>query len=344
MARAKVTSHDVARAAGVSRATVSIVLNRSNAAVIGDETRKRVEAVAAELGYRPNSAARMLKSGLTETVGLLVTERRSLPVDGYIPLLFNGIGSVLRRRGYHLLLETLSPARGRNPYTDLVESRRIDGLLLLSPRGDDTALIELIESDYPIVLLGSIGHPKEVSVDTPSTVGLRAAVDHIVGLGHRTVASVPFSPPGFAAADHRLTELRDFLAQHSVPLDDDAVVRGDFSAESGYQATLALMAARPDVTAIFAGNDTIALGVVGALAHLGLSVPHDVSVVGFDDLPFAGFVAPPLTTVRIDAIQQGRCAAETLLLRLKGRPVPEPHQTFESVFVCRGSSSVARDT
>ncbi len=343
MARAKVTSHDVARAAGVSRATVSIVLNRSNAAVIGKETRKRVEAVAAELGYRPNSAARMLKSGLTETVGLLVTERRSLPVDGYIPLLFDGIGSVLRRRGYHLLLETLSPTRGKNPYTDLVESRRIDGLLMLSPREDDAALIELIESDYPIVLLGSIGHPKEVSVDTPSTAGLRAAVDHVVGLGHRNIGSIPFAPPGFAAADYRLAELRAFLAQRSIPLDEIAVVCGDFSAESGHEATLTLMATRPDTTVIFAGNDTIALGVIGALARLRLSVPKDVSVIGFDDLPFAGFVAPPLTTVRIDARQQGRCAAEALLLRLKGRPVPELRQTFESVFVCRGSSSVARD-
>jgi LacI family transcriptional regulator len=328
----------------VSRATVSIVLNRSTAAVIGDETRKRVEAVAAELGYRPNSAARMLKSGLTETVGLLVTERRSLPVDGYIPLLFNGIGSVLRRRGYHLLIETLSPTRGKNPYTDLVESRRIDGLLMPSPRQDDAALIELIESDYPIVLLGSIGHPKEVSVDTPSTVGLRDAVDHVVGLGHRIVGSVPFSPPGFAAADARLGELRLFLAERGVPLDDDAVMCAEFSAESGYQATLGLMVARPDVTAIFAGNDTIALGVVGALAHLGLAVPGDVSVIGFDDLPFAGFVAPPLTTVRIDAIYQGRCAAEALLLRLAGKAVPEPRQRFVSVFVPRGTSGPARTT
>ena len=342
MARAKVTSHDVAKAAGVSRATVSIVLNRSTSAVIGEETRKRVEAVAAELGYRPNSAARMLKSGLTETVGLLVTERRSLPVDGYIPLLFDGIGSVLRRRGYHLLLETLSPMRGKNPYTDLVESRRIDGLLMLSPRNDDAALVELIESDYPIVLLGSIGHPKEVSVNTPSTAGLRDAVDHVVGLGHRAVGSVPFSPPGFAAADRRLAQLRQILAGHGLPLDEDAVVCGDFSAESGYRATLALMAARPDLTAIFAGNDTIALGVIGALAELGLSVPADVSVIGFDDLPFAGFVAPPLTTVRIDATHQGHCAAEALMLRLKGKPVPEPRQAFPSVFVPRKSSARVR--
>ncbi len=342
MARAKVTSHDVARAAGVSRATVSIVLNRSRSAVIGEETRKRVEAVAAELGYRPNSAARMLKSGVTETVGLLIIERRSLPVDGYIPLLFEGIGSVLRPRGYHLLLETLSPRASKNPYTDLVESRRIDGLLMLSPRADDTSLIELIEADYPIVLFGSIGHPKEVSVSMPGEVGLRDAVEHVVGLGHRRVGAIPFSAPGFAAADLRLADLRGLLAEHGMRLEDEAVVRGDFSAESGYNATRALMAARPDLTAIFAGNDTIALGVIGALGELGLSVPRDVSVIGFDDLPFAAFVAPPLTTVRIDATEQGRRAAEALLLRLKGRPVPVAQQSFESVFIPRRSSAVPR--
>lgn len=342
MARAKVTSHDVARAAGVSRATVSVVLNRSNAIAIGDETRKRVEAVAAELGYRPNSAARMLKSGVTETVGLVVTESRSLSVDGYIPLLFNGVGSVLRRKGYHLLLETLSSGRGKNPYRDLVESRRIDGLLLLSPRKDDINLIELIESDYPIVLLGSIGHPKEVSVHTPSTDGLRAAVEHVVALGHRNIGSVPFSPPGFSAADMRLAELRQFLAGHSISLADDAVVAGDFSAESGFKATLDLMRKRPDITAIFAGNDTIALGVIGALAKLGLSVPQDISVIGFDDLPFAGFVAPPLTTVRIDAMHQGRCAAEALMQRLTRKAVIEPHLKFSSVFVARESTARVR--
>jgi LacI family transcriptional regulator len=214
--------------------------------------------------------------------------------------------------------------------------------LLLSPRPDDTALTELIDSDFPIVLLGSIGHPKEISVDTPSTDGLRAAVDHIVGLGHRRIGTVPFSPPGFSAADMRLAELRGFLAGHAIRIEDDAVVTGDFSAESGFTATMDLMSRHPDITAIFAGNDTIALGVIGALAKLGLSVPQDVSVVGFDDLPFAGFIAPPLTTVRVDATHQGRCAAEALMQRLKGKPVPEPRQKFSSVFVPRQSTTTVR--
>lgn len=329
-------------AAGVSRATVSIVLNRSKAVVIGEETRRRVEAVAAELGYRPNSAARMLRTGATETIGLLVTERKSLRVDAYIPLLYDGIGGVLRERGYRLLLETLNPAPGKNRYTDLVESRRIDGLLMLSPRVDDHDLIELIEMGYPTVLFGSIGHPKELSVSIRTKAGIAAAVAHVVGLGHRRIGSVPFSPVGFAATDIRLKELRRALAIHGLALDDDAVVHADFSAESGHAATLSLMAARPDLTAIFAGNDTIALGVIGALATLGLSVPADVSVVGFDDLPFAAYVTPPLITVRMDAELQGRRAAEMLLFRLRGDPVTEPKVTFRSEFVARASCAPPR--
>jgi LacI family transcriptional regulator len=168
------------------------------------------------------------------------------------------------------------------------------------------------------------------------------AVDHVVAPGQGRIGCVPFSRPGFSAADMHLADLRGFLAGHGIDLADDAVVHGDFSAESGFQATLKLMAARPETTAIFAGNDTIALGVRGALAQLGRSLPQDISVVGFDDLPFAGYVAPPLTTVRIDAVHQGRSAAEALIQRLKGKPVPEPRQKFTSVFVPRSSTSTVR--
>lgn len=342
MNRRSVTSHDVAKAAGVSRATVSIVLNRSTSAVIGEKTRQRVEAVAAELGYRPNSAARMLKSGTTETVGLLVTESKSLPVDAYIPLLHHGISSVLRGEGYHLLLETFERTKGKNPYTDLVESRRIDGLLLLGPRSDDAALVELMESGFPIVLVGSIDHPEEVSVDTPGAAGLDQAVAYVVKLGHQRFGCVPFSPPGFAATDFRLRNLRWSLNGRGFELPDEAVVHGEFSAESGFAATLDLMRTRPDLTVIFAGNDTIAIGVIGALASLGLAVPADISVVGFDDLPFAAFTAPALTTVKVDADRQGRTAAELLIRRLRNLPIPEPRIAFRSRFVCRASCGPPR--
>jgi LacI family transcriptional regulator len=148
---------------------------------------------------------------------------------------------------------------------------------------------------------------------------------------------VDFILQAVAATDFRLRNLRWSLNGRGLELPDEAIVYGEFSAESGFAATLDLMRARPDLTSIFAGNDTIALGVIGALASLGLAVPADVSVVGFDDLPFAAFTAPALTTVKLDADRQGRTAAELLIRRLRNLPISDPRIVFKSRFVVRAS-------
>ncbi|WP_299845019.1 LacI family DNA-binding transcriptional regulator [uncultured Paracoccus sp.] len=336
------SSYDVAKLAGVSRSTVSHVLNGSNAVSLSDETKDKVRKAAQILGYRPNSAAVMLKKGTTDTVGLLITETASLRVDGFIPLLHYAIAEVLRREGLSLLLETFQRREGVNPYNDLVVSRRIDGLLVLSPSASDKDLTDLIDSGFPMVLIGSIGHPKEIAVSSTIVESSLKAAAHVVGLGHRRIGCVPFSKLDFAATEGRLRDLRSALAAQGVAMEESAIVHADFSAESGHAATLALMAAHPDITAIFAGNDTIALGVIGALASLGLSVPQDVSVIGFDDLPFAASIAPPLTTVRIEAEAQGRIAAELLVRRLRGVPIEETRVLLPSEFIERGSSAPVR--
>jgi LacI family transcriptional regulator len=123
--------------------------------------------------------------------------------------------------------------------------------------------------------------------------------------------------------------VHNFLHLYGTDMGADAIVADDFSAESGNRATLALMGQRPDLTTISAGNNTIVLGVIGALASLGLSVPRDISVIGFDELPFVSFIAPPLATVRVDATHQGRCAAKMLIGRLMGGPVAELRQVFK---------------
>lgn len=331
------TSHDVAKLAGVSRSTVSHVLNGSNAVSLSEATKGKVRKAAQVLGYRPNSAALMLKKGTTDTVGLLVTDRTSLRVDGFIPLLHYAVTDVLRREGYSLLLETFERREGVNPYNDLVVSRRIDGLLVLSPQSGDKDLCNLIESGFPVVMIGSIGHPDEICVFSESADSIGASVTHIIGLGHRRIGCIPFAPLEFAAAETRLSELKDALATHGITLDARAIVHADYSAESGYAATLGLMQDNPDLTAIFAGNDTIALGAIGALESLGISVPEQVSVIGFDDLPFAAYVSPPLTTIRNDAEAQGRIAAEMLVRRLKGMPIEERRVRIFPEFVERSS-------
>lgn len=338
----KVTSFDVARAAGVSRTTVSMVLSGSRTVALSEETRARVLKVAAELGYMPNSAARMLVRGNTETIGLILSDPSILPVDGFVPLLMQGIGEVNRAHGYHVLLEGLDRSRPGNPYERLVTARRIDGMIVLNPRSDDADLADLVGGGFPVVLVGSIRHPQEQAVNFATAEGIDAAVDHLVGQGHRRFGTIPFSPPGFIATEIRLTALRRALARHGKSLDDTAVEHAAFSAESGAAALSRLIDRRPDLTALFAGNDMIALGILGEAHRRQWSVPDHLSLVGFDDLPFAAHLAPSLSTIAVDAVAQGRTAAELLIARLTGASADQLSRRLPARFIARSSTGPAR--
>ena len=287
MSGEKVTSHDVARRAGVSRTTVSIVLNQSTNVVLSAETRERVMRAAAELGYRPNSAARMLVKGNTETIGLVISRPEILPHDGFIPQLLLGISRVNLQHGFRVLVEGLDVDDAPRTYQSLVEERRIDGLIVLNPRTDDPDLRGLVDRDFPLVLIGSIRHQQEYSVNFSTQSGMDKAVTHLIGLGHHRIGAVTFSPQGLVATDIRLSSLSKALSKHDVVLNALDIEYGNFSAESGYQAAKQLLLNRPDLTAIVAGNDTIAVGVMSAARELGRNIPEDLSVIGFDDLPIA---------------------------------------------------------
>ncbi|MCJ2066021.1 LacI family transcriptional regulator [Methylobacterium sp. J-088] len=338
----RVTSHDVARQAGVSRATVSLVLNRSESVVIAKETRERVLRAAGELGYKPNSAARMLVSGQSETIGLIVSDPSILLVDQFVTQVLYGVETANRQLGLHVLVAGLESDGPGSTYDDLVESRRIDGLIVLNPKAGDAALISLIEKDFPLVLVGSVRHPREVAVTFATRPALMKAVDHVVGLGHRRVGAITFSPRSFIATEARLAALEAGLRAHGLALDADAIEIGDFSPESGHCAGLALLSRRPDVTAIFAGNDTIAIGVLSAAHALGRTVPQDLSLVGFDDLPFAPWLTPALTTIRTDGVHQGQIATQMLFERLNGRSPAVPRVRLEPDFIVRASTGSAK--
>jgi DNA-binding LacI/PurR family transcriptional regulator len=336
MAR-RVTSHDVASRAGVSRTTVSLVLNKSEAVVLSTETRERVFQAAAELGYSPNSAARMLVRGDTETIGLIISDVAILPHDGFVPMLLQGVSQVNKEYGYHVLLEGLSTGDGANPYESLVKSRRIDGLIVLNPKDRDPHIEALIERKFPIVLAGSVRHPEEYSVNFTTRESTWEAVDHLVRLGHRHIGSVQFSSGDFVATENRLLHLRAGLARHGLSVPEDFIEYGDFSAMSGHFATRRLLERHPEITAIMAGNDTVAVGVISGAAALGRAVPRDLSVIGFDDLPVAAWLTPALTTIRVDAVEQGIGAARLLIRRLRNEPIHSPQILLPTQFVERDS-------
>ncbi|PZU84498.1 MAG: LacI family transcriptional regulator [Shinella sp.] len=335
----RITSHDVARRAGVSRATVSIVLNGSQRVSLSEETRSRVLKAATELGYKPNSAGRMLVSGLSETIGLVVSDPSILLVDQFIPQVLYGIEKANREMGFHVLVEGLESREKNATYDNLVESRRIDGLIVLNPRADDEALVSLIEKAFPVVLVGSLRHPLENSVIFSTRRAIAAAVDHVIELGHSRIGAITFSPTGFVATEARLAALSLGLQKHGLELDSNAVGYGNFSAESGYRAAIDLLKRRPDLTTVFAGNDTIAIGVLSAAHELGRRVPESLSVVGFDDLHFAPWLTPPLTTVKTDGVRQGMIAAQMLFARLGYSGMDASRVRLEPELVIRESTT-----
>jgi DNA-binding LacI/PurR family transcriptional regulator len=315
------TSQDIARAAGVSRTTVSLVLNGKENTGISAQTQARVLETAASLGYVPNSAARMLVSGRSRTVGLVLAHGDLMSFDAFAPPLMFGISRVCNARGYKLLIEAVEGEHRRNSYLDLVKSKSIDALIVLNSSAEDEGLVRLIDSRFPVILFGSIGHPKENSLRSGTERAAELATKHLMRLGHRRVAHITYAPKWYTGPMERLRAFWRALDKAKIPFDEKLIAYGDFSAESGYRAMREILGRARRFTALFAGNDTIAVGAMAALREAGLSVPRDVAVVGFDDLPIASYCQPTLTTVNTNPIVQGEQAALAAFELLEGRRV-----------------------
>ena len=199
----RATSADVAARAGVSRTTVSFVLNGRADAAIPAETRRRVEVAAQELGYHPHGAARALAGGTSQTIGLVFRQSpEQVSADALLAETLWGIGSEAHEGGYRVLVEPLAPEGGR--YVELVRSQRVDGLIVSGPRTDDEELIQLVEDGFPIIVKGSLPSLGAMSVDVDNRAGASAAVGHLVSLGHRRIGCITNAPLAYTAAAERL--------------------------------------------------------------------------------------------------------------------------------------------
>jgi len=304
--------------AGVSRTTVSFVLNGVTDQAISAATRAKVRAVAEQLGYEPNATARSLVGGATDTVALLVPQTAHLYVDAFLAQFLASVNETCHHSGLKLLIESMEGG-GRTPgsFTQLVRSRRIDGLIVVNPRVDELdALRRLRDARIPLVAELPDGLPHEtVGQDTERSAQL--PVQHLIGLGHRRIAFVNFARNEYRAGDDRERGWRTALEAHGLQPDRRLVAQADISAGSGYAATRELLARGVAFSALFAGNDTIAFGALRALTEAGRRVPADVALVGYDDIPLAAFASPPLTTVRTDPVGHGRRAVQMLLAQLR---------------------------
>jgi DNA-binding LacI/PurR family transcriptional regulator len=333
------TSSDVAARAGVSRTTVSFVLNDRANTGIAEETRERVLQAAADLGYHAHGAARALAGGQSMTIGLVLLQTQDqVASDALLAETLLGIGDEARADGYRVLVEAVSPDGQR--YSDIVRSRRVDGLIVSGPRADDAELRGIVRDGFPVILQGSLPGLPVPSVDVDNRTGAASAVAHLVGLGHRRIGLVTNAPLDYTAADDRLAGYRDALRAGGITPADGLIAEGAFDAASGYAAMRHLLRRAPDLTAVFVASDIVAFGALRALREAGRRVPEDVSVVGFDDVPLARHFDPPLTTVRLPARGLGAAAGRALIDRLAGRPVTN-RTLLATELVVRESTAVA---
>lgn len=323
--------HDVAALAQVSIKTVSRVVNK--APNVSDELRQRVKLAIEQLGYRPNQSARRLAGGRSFMIAFLYNN----PAPGYVSRIQIGAAWRCRELGYHLVVEPISLG-GEERFEvleRLVAALRPDGVLLVPPLSDDPGLLQrLADMGLPCARIAGSEEGAGFNIHTPEHAAGRTMADHLIGLGHRRIGVIT-PPPTHTAALRRVTGFREGMAAAGLAEDAGLFVEGRFDFASGVEAGEALLKRSDPPTAIFATNDEMALGVLTLAHRVGLRVPEELSVTGFDDTTASLTSWPPLTTMRQPLEDMGRTVIDALADGLKQTP------PLQFTLVRRGSSGPA---
>lgn len=323
---------DIADHLGVSIRTVSRVINERPGPA--PSTRQRVLEAVEALGYRPNLVARGLVTQQTYTLGLVVTYL----TDPFFPELANGIQIASDRHGYLVYLTSSEgDARRQHEVLDSLAARGVDGLVVFPVRGAEAQLVDVAEHGVPIIVVDHlVEHPRIGSVVSDTEAGAHSAVDYLLGRGRSTIGMLSLR----SALTGPETRETGFIAaaKEAGIWNEDLLVRTDESLEGGRTGALELLSRRPDVNALFAYNDLMAVGAVRAIEELGRRVPDDVAVIGVDDVAISAMVRPALTTIRIDRANLGARAVD-LLMRMREDPgLAAPHDVLDVTLVVRESA------
>jgi LacI family transcriptional regulator len=323
-----VTIRDVAAEAGVSVATVSRVFNDKGP--IREETLQRVQDVARRLCYVPHAAARSLSSRSTRTIGVVLPDLHG----EFFSEVIRGIDMAARDCGYHVLLSGSHADREEMRAVVQAVRGRVDGLIIMSPDLKPSALVADLPLSIPIVLLNSrVAGLPSITIDNAG--GARAMVQHLIGSGHDRIAFLT-GPANNADAEQRRRGYLAGMSRHGLaPLE----IKGNFTEESGYEAAQQFVRLAPRASAVFAANDAMAIGALAALSEAGIRVPDDLVLVGFDDIPIARFLSPPLTTVKVPIADLGRRGFEAIV-QSSGSP---RNVRLETTLVVRRSSAHVKE-
>ena len=322
---------DVAKAVGVSHQTVSRVLNGHPN--VRPATRERVLAAIKELGYQPNLAARALASGRSTQLGLVTLNTMLL---GPVATMY-AVEQAARAAGYSVSVTSVRSIDRRSLSESLARlvQQAVAGVIIIAPVASRDSALATLPPNLPAVVVEADPLQDISAVTVDQRQGAHLATRHLLGLGHRTVIHVS-GPKDWIEAQQRVLGWRTALQEAGAEIPE--LLSGDWSAQSGYDAGL-LLADRPEVTAVFAANDNMALGLFRAFSEQGRSVPTDVSVVGFDDNPEAGFLTPPLTSVRQDFAEMGRRSVELLLRQANGDADGVEHIRLTPKLILRESTA-----
>ena len=329
---------DVAREAQVSTATVSHVIN--NTRFVSDEVRARVERAIEACRYYPNAHARSLASGNSRILGLVISDI----ANPFFPELVKSVESAAFERGYDVVLSNTNydPQRTLHYVRRFIE-RKVAGVALLTSEFDRKLIDELAARKVSVVFL-DVGEPglhiSNLRVDYET--GIEEAILHLASLGHRHIAFIGGTP--YLRSAKRRLEAYLYAKKRLFPNAANGVYFGDFKIEGGRRAAAEILASGKIPTAVLAANDLMALGAINEFRAAGLDIPRDVSIVGFDDIAFAAFAYPPLTTVNLPLKELGRCAVEALMETLSNPNQQGVEIKIPTHLVVRGSTAPARSS
>jgi LacI family transcriptional regulator len=335
-----VTIRDVARVAKVHPGTVSRALNEQTRALVNQETADRVLRAAKKLGYRPNRIARGLKTSRSYTIGVLIPDI----TNPLFPPILRGIEDRLDEEGYTSLIVNTDndPERERSDL-EAMRARQVDGLISATARLDRELLAEVAGADMPLVLVNrSLEDGSVPAVTVNDRQGIRLAVEHVAGLGHTDIGHVG-GPQNISTGHRRHLGFLEAMHAAGLATPRDRVRLGRwFVEEEGARVCAELLDAAPELTAIVAANDRLALGCYDTLEQRGLRCPQDISIVGFNDMPFIDRLRPPLTSVRVPQREIGTVAADLMLQRLADRSQTAREILLEPALIVRGSTAPPR--
>ena len=321
MSRSRVTIRDVASHAGVSHQTVSRVINHSEQ--VRSETQERVKEAIKELNYRPSRLAQSMVTQKTRTIGLVVADITN-------PFFFEvarGVQDAALAQGYNVFVcNTDDNPQGEQDVLTLLASQEVDGVILSTASSSDEELLAFAENYKPLVVINrDIDHPKASLVNVDICKGAKLAIEHLIDRGHTRIAML--SHEGHLPDKvRRALGYRETLEAHGITPNDEWLLLAPPNLTGGYDATQLLLKGHPEITAIFTYNDLMAIGALRGCHDMGLRVPQDCAIMGFDDIKFSAMTQPSLSSISFDKYAVGQTAMKRLLEMFE-----EPDVIYESI-------------